>query len=169
MDQSFIIPFIKATSNVFETMFQSAITVGKPEIRRDEPEYDVSGIIAFSGDVEGGVNLSFPMATAQRLVSLFTGMDMTDASHEDLCDAIGEIVNMIAGGAKAQFDGKQVSISTPTVVIGAAHSVYGKRDAVTVFIPCECDCGEFGVEIVLVGDAGNAVQAEATAAASGNA
>lgn len=169
MDQSFIIPFIKATTNVFETMFQSPVSMGKPEIRRDETPFDVSGIITFSGDVEGGVNLCFPTATAHRLVSLFTGMDMSDASSDDLCDAVGEIVNMIAGGAKAQFSGKQVSISTPTVVIGAAHSVYGKRDAVTVFIPCECDCGEFGVEIVLAGDAGSAVQAEASATATGNA
>ena len=169
MDQNHILPFIKTTKNLFETMFQMDVAVSAPAIKPDlAPSFDVSGIIGLSGDVEGNVVLSFPMATARRIVSLFTGMDMANESEEDLSDAVGELVNMIAGGAKAQFEGRKVSISTPSVVIGKDHQVYGKRDAVCVAIPCSCDCGEFNVEVSFMNVAGTgSATTNANATASG--
>ena len=69
---------------------------------------------------------------------------------EDFADAIGELVNMVSGGAKAQFTGKDVGISTPTVVIGSGHNVYGRKTMTTIEIPCNCDIGEFNVEVSLL-------------------
>ena len=165
MDQELILPFMKATKNLFETMFQMEATVGTPTLKGDgDPSYDVSGIISFSGDVEGSVHLSFPMATAQRLVSLFTGSDVGD-DEEALCDAVGELVNMIAGSTKAQYEGKKVSLSCPSVIIGQGHAVHGARDVVSVCIPCDCDCGEFCIEIGIKGMA-SAGSSGATASAA---
>ncbi|HBS29714.1 MAG TPA: chemotaxis protein CheX [Phycisphaerales bacterium] len=147
MDQNYILPFIKSTRNIFETMFQMSVEVSDPVVRKgDSPSHDVSGIIGMSGDTEGSVVLSFPMETARRIVTVFTGQEVGE-NLEDLSDAVGELVNMIAGGAKAQFAGQKVSISCPSVVIGSSHSVYGRKDAVCVTIPCACDCGEFNVEV----------------------
>jgi chemotaxis protein CheX len=147
VDQSYIIPFIKSCTNVFETMLQLPVQIGKPTLKQaTDPTFDVSGIIGMSGDVEGSVVLSFPTATAERVVSLFTGTELSH-THEDFADAIGELVNMVSGGAKAQFQGKQVSISCPSVVIGKAHQVYGRKDVVAICIPCSSDCGEFNVEV----------------------
>ena len=36
--------------------------------------------------------------------------------HEDFTDAVGELVNMISGGAKALLEGKEVSMGCPSVV-----------------------------------------------------
>jgi len=153
VDQNYILPFIKSTKNIFETMFQMSVEIGRPEIKKSGmPSHDVSGIIGMSGDVEGSVVLSFPMATAKRVVSVFTGAEVGD-NRDDLSDAIGELVNMVAGGAKAQFAGKKVSISCPSVVIGSEHAVFGRKDVVSVTIPCSCDCGEFRVEISAKQDA----------------
>lgn len=147
MDTNFILPFIKATRNVFETMLQMPVTVGNPSVKKtNEPAHDVSAIISMSGDLEGTVVLSFPLDTARRVVAVFTGSEAA-MPHEELSDAVGELVNMIAGGAKAQFTGKNVSISCPSVVIGQGHSVFGAKDVVSVGIPCSCDCGEFAVEV----------------------
>ncbi len=154
MDQSYIIPFIKSVQNVFETMLQLPVQIGQPEIKHPgEYGHDVSAIIGMSGDVEGSVVLSFPTATATRVVSIFTGTEL-DPGHEDFADAVGELVNMVSGGAKAQFSGKDVSISCPSVVIGQSHQVYGRKDVVAICIPCESDCGEFGVEVSVRQDAG---------------
>jgi chemotaxis protein CheX len=141
---------IKSTQNIFEMMFQLPVEVGEPKMGEiDQTNYDVSGIIGMNGDVDGSVVISFPMGTAQRLVSIFTGAECSEDNTEDLSDAIGEIANMIAGGAKAQFEGMSVSITCPSVVIGASHSVYGRKDVTSVTIPCSCDCGEFCVEIAV--------------------
>jgi chemotaxis protein CheX len=147
VDQSYIIPFIKSVQNVFETMLQLPVQMGQPELKHPgDSGHDVSAIIGMSGDVEGSVVLSFPTATAERVVSIFTGTDL-DASHEDFADAVGELVNMVSGGAKAQFSGKSVSISCPSVVVGQSHQVYGRKDVVAICIPCESSCGQFNVEV----------------------
>lgn len=150
MDPAYITPFISSISNVFETMLQLPVSVGTPGIKNTAtPTYDVSGIIGMTGDVEGTVVLSFPTATAERAVALFTGMELA-ADHEDFADAIGELVNMVSGGAKAQFNGKEVGISTPTVIVGSGHNVYGRKSMTTIEIPCTCDIGEFNVEVSLL-------------------
>lgn len=149
MDSSYVMPFIASCQNVFETMVQLPVQVGKPELKKaGQPAYDVSGIIGMSGDVEGAVVLSFPTNTATRVVQAFTGLELahTDA---DFADAIGELVNMIAGSAKAQLSGKQVNISCPSVVVGSEHVVFGSKDVVCITVPCTCDCGDFAVEITV--------------------
>ena len=150
MDPAYITPFVSSISNVFETMLQLPVTVGAPGIKsEDTPTYDISGIIGMTGDVEGTIVLSFPTATAERAVTLFTGMELP-ADHEDFADAVGELVNMVSGGAKAQFHGKDVGISTPTVIVGSGHNVYGRKSMTTIAIPCNCDVGEFNVEVSLL-------------------
>lgn len=150
MDQAaYITPFIKSVQNVFETMLQLPVQVGQASVKQDgAPQHDVSGIIGMSGDVEGTVVLSFPTATAERVVSIFTGEELSH-THEDFADAVGELVNMVSGGAKAQFTGKDVSISCPSVVIGSDHQVFGRKDVVCIMIPCQSDMGDFDVEVSL--------------------
>ncbi len=147
MDSQFIIPFIDSVTNVFETMLQLRVEVGTPSIKPAEASsHDVSGIIGMSGDVEGTVVLGFPTATAERAVGVFTGMEM-DATHEDFADAIGELVNMISGGAKAKFTNRKVSITCPSVIVGQHHTVSGRKDIVTIHIPVGCDLGELSVDV----------------------
>ncbi len=159
MDQTYIIPFVTSVQNVFEMMLQLPVTTVQPKLKTPgRPSHDVSGIIAMSGDVEGTICLSFPTATAERLVCLFTGMELA-SDHEDFADAIGELVNMVSGNAKAQFEGKHVTISCPSVVIGPEHQVYGRKDVICIQIPCETDAGEFTVEVSIRHPAAQAAEA----------
>ena len=168
MDSRYIMPFVKSVQNVFETMLQLPVQVSAPELKTGSPTYDVSAIIAMSGDVDGSVVLSFPTATAERAIALFSGRPLASGSP-DFADAVGELVNMISGGAKAQFPGKQVSISCPSVVVGHDHIVQGQKDAVCILIPCACDCGEFAIEVRFkrVGSAAPTAAPEQPAAAAG--
>lgn len=149
MDSSNIAAFVFSVRNVFATMLQLPLQIGEPAVKKaGSPSYDVSGIIGMSGDVDGTVVLSFPTTTAERVVSLFAGEDIAH-SHADFPDAVGELVNMITGGAKARFAGKQVSVTCPSVVIGRNHLVFNRKDVTCVLIPCTCDCGEFAVEVAM--------------------
>ncbi|MEM1331209.1 MAG: chemotaxis protein CheX [Planctomycetota bacterium] len=150
MDPSYISPFVTSTQNVFSTMLQLPVDIGEPAMKDAKtPSHDVSGIIGMSGDVVGSIVLSFPKETAERVVALFVG-EHVDADSPDFADAIGELVNMVSGGAKAQFpDEKRVSISVPSVVIGSNHTVSSRSDAPCVLIPCNTDCGELTIEIAI--------------------
>jgi len=149
MDPQFITPFIKSISNVFSTMLQLPIEVGEPTIKMgDEHPFDVSGIIGMSGDVVGSVVLCFPGETAERVVAIFTGEPM-GLDSDDFPDAIGELVNMVTGGAKGMFDGREVNISCPSVIVGKNHSVSRLKDVPCVLIPFTTDCGEVVIEIAI--------------------
>jgi len=147
MEPAFITPFISSIRNVFATMLQLELEIGEPNLKAaPQPNFDISGIIGMSGDVAGTVVLSFERAAASRIVALFAGMEI-EPHEPDFADAIGELVNMVSGGAKAQFGTAVVSISCPSVVIGAGHSIAAPSDTPSVMIPCRTDCGEVVIEI----------------------
>ena len=149
MDPKYISPFITSIKNVFSTMLQLDLEVGEPSIKSTPgSEYDVSGIIGLSGAVSGSVVLSFPSDTSKRIVALFTGEELA-ISHPDFADAVGELVNMVSGGAKSQFSAGNVSISIPSVVTGKGHQVVMPKDTPCVVIPCSSDCGNLAIEIAI--------------------
>lgn len=150
MDPSHITPFITSVQNVFSTMLQLPVEVREPHLKREpKATHDVTAIIGMSGDVRGSVALGFPGDTAERVVALFVGAEVARDSA-DFADAVGELANMICGGAKAMFpDNGGVSISVPSVVVGAGHTVAQQTDTPCVVIPCDTDCGELMIEIAI--------------------
>jgi chemotaxis protein CheX len=114
-----------------------------------------------SGDVVGTIILSFRCRRGgvdRRAVLRREARERTP----DFADAVGELVNMVSGGAKAMFtDTKDVSISCPSVIVGKDHGVALPSDVPCVVIPCTTDCGEFVIEIAIR-------EAGATAAAAAN-
>jgi len=147
MDPNLITPFMQSAQNVFSTMLQLPVGIGEPSVKSDHATtYDVSGIVGMSGDVVGSVVLSFPRETAERIVALFSGEPVT-AEDENLADAIGELINMVAGGAKGMFQKRQASISCPSVIVGSGHTVSRPKDVPCITIPCQTDCGAFCIEV----------------------
>lgn len=144
-----ITPFTNSIQNVFSTMFQLPVEIGEPRIKADrKASHDVSGIIGVSGEMIGTIVLSMPQAAASSIVTLFTGVEF-DIDSADFADAIGELVNIISGNAKAEFQRKGVSISCPSVVIGAGHTIAVQSGTPCVLIPCSTDCGEVVLEVAL--------------------
>ncbi|MEQ9616846.1 MAG: chemotaxis protein CheX [Phycisphaerales bacterium] len=149
MDQNYILAFVKSTKNTFATMLQLDIEVGTPAIKKTKKAaHDISGIIAMTGGIEGTCVLSFASGTAINVIKAFTGMEFK-VDDDDFTDAVGELVNMVAGGAKTLLNSSNISISCPTVVVGEGHIVHGHRDTVCIGIPCTCGAGTFAVEIAL--------------------
>lgn len=150
MDVRYINPFVKSVSNTLQTMCNMTIKVGKPEMKKgDNPTADVSGVIGFSGDAAGSVALLFSFETAAKLATAFAGTEITP-EHPDFADAIGELTNMVAGGAKSQFEGLDISVSLPNVIHGKNHNISGSKNAPRIIIPCTTDAGMFYMEIAMV-------------------
>lgn len=167
MDAGYITPFVKSIQNVFSTMLQLPVSVNAPELKQDRaPTHDVSGIIGMSGDVVGTIILSFQAETAKSVVALFCG-EKLELDSADFADAVGELVNMVCGGAKALFtDTKDVSISCPSVIVGSNHGVALPSDVPCVVIPCQTDCGDFVIEIAIREAGAGAGQAAASTSTS---
>ncbi len=149
MDVRYINPFIRAIKNVFSTMLKVEVDVQKPHVKTDGTACaDVSGVIGFTGDATGCVVLSFPSVVACKAASTFAGMNITLESP-DLVDAIGELANMVAGNAKKDFEGADISISLPSVVIGSDHTIGQSRQVPRLVIPCASPLGQFYVEVAM--------------------
>lgn len=149
MESAHLRAFVNSIQNVFSTMFQLPVEIGEPRVKSERvATHDVSGIIGVSGSMVGTIVLSMPTQTATAVVSLFTGV-RTDTDSPDFADAIGEIVNMISGGAKAAFNRRDVGISCPSVVIGPGHIISHQSGTPCVLIPCKTDCGEVIIEVSL--------------------
>ena len=150
MDVRYINPFVKSIKNLFQTMLSTDVAFGRPFIPSPEDDWrtDVSGVIGFSGDASGAVILAFSMDTATKLASQFAGDTMT-AEHPDFADAIGELANMVAGGAKPEFEGLDISISLPSVIVGEKHEVSNSRIHPGLVIPCETALGNFRVHVAM--------------------
>jgi chemotaxis protein CheX len=142
----FIAHFIRSIKDVLSTMAKTNVHVGPPDLKKDPvTTHDVSGIIGFSGEFSGSMVLSFEVGTAKAIASAFAGAPL-DPSSPDFADAVGELANMIAGGAKKSFGGDN-SISVPSIVMGKGHTIARLNDVPCIIIPCRTDHGNFAVEV----------------------
>ena len=141
-----IVPFVNSVRSVFSTMVRVQTTVQRPYLKTDTSvPRDISSIIGFSGEVVGSVVVSLDAEAARKLVTAFAGVPI-EIDSPDFADAIGELSNMIAGGAKKDLGG-MASITVPTVIIGRGHTVARLSDVPCICIPCVTPEGDFVVEV----------------------
>jgi chemotaxis protein CheX len=127
--------FISAALQTLEVMAAIRPTRGTPFAKADAvAKGDISGLIGLAGDATGSVAVTFPERLAIQIYANMVG-EPASGLDEGVRDAIGEVVNMIAGGAKATLAQKGFTfrIAIPTVVVGRNHTVEHKGD-----FPCLC-------------------------------
>lgn len=149
MDALTINPFIESVRETFERMMGVAVEMGTP---RPMPSLsnsvDIIGVIGLTGTAQGVVALRFPVVTALAIVSRLIGID-TRAVDRDTIDAVGELVNIVAGGAKSRFKGHTISVSLPTVVRGDLCRLSKATDAIWVEIPFTSPVGAFWMIVTI--------------------
>lgn len=151
MKAEHINPFIISTSEVFKTMV--GVEPKKEGVFvRDDWEFtnEISGIIGLAGDSNGFVIISMPEKLALDIYKGFTGDEKTSIDS-DVTDAIGEILNMIAGGSKQMFSrmGVRFKISIPSVILGKDHKVTKPRTIKSVCVKFAINGTSFIIEAAL--------------------
>ena len=150
MEVAHINPFITSVISMFDTMLGVELIRGQPFVKGSiVPEHDISGIIGLTGKAKGVVVLSLGKETALRATEALLAEQPEDI-NEDVVDAVGEMANIVAGGAKAQLERLDMSVSLPTVVTGKHHFVGFPSEVSPVCIPFDCEWGNVTVEVGLV-------------------
>lgn len=148
MDVSYINPFIEAVDSVFTTMLD--VTPRRNGLRVSDGQAKgevVTSLVGMSGQVSGVVALRFPPKTALALAGRMVGAEMSDMSDE-VTDAIAELVNMVAGSAKAKFDhDPPLQLGLPTVVEGTGYRLKYPSKSVWLEVPFSSDAGDFTMEV----------------------
>jgi chemotaxis protein CheX len=148
MDVRYLNSFLSAFQEIFDTMINLPITLGKPTIKKSAaPLYAISGIIGMSGSVTGCVVINLSEETALQLASNLLDEKITSI-NSDCTDAIGEITNMLAGNAKSNFPVAGIAISVPTVISGK-HEINYPSGVPIISIPCRAGNGNLIINVAI--------------------
>jgi chemotaxis protein CheX len=149
-DLSFAAPFIESISDLFQTMFMEEIKVESIISGTDSvTSRAVTAVIGMSGAVRGTVAIFFPETIACDLAGRLLGMEL-NAIDETVSDAVAEIVNIVAGGAKGRLSSdarRKVSLGLPTVVVGDNYTVQYPKGSRRGTVTLSGSFGEFSMAI----------------------
>lgn len=148
MDVNYINPFIEAVDSVFTTMLDVQPKRNGVKVSNDQSNTPcITSLVGMSGEVSGVVALRFPPETALKLASRMLGTEL-DALNEEVTDAISEMVNMVAGSAKAKFNlDPPLELGLPTVVEGAGYKLKYPSKSVWLEVAFTSDAGAFSMEV----------------------
>lgn len=150
MKAELINPFLHATKNVLETMCQTPVQAKKPHLKDNTLSYgEVTGIIGMtSKETAGCMIISFSEKCILQVVANMLMEPPKEKVDEEIVDAVGELTNMICGGAKAQLAKLNYTfdLATPTMVIGTGVEISYHSNAPTIVIPFTTEYGTFVVE-----------------------
>lgn len=140
---------LAAVTEVFDSMVMLQLRPGQAtSCRYEKMPSGVSGLLGLAGEMKAILVIHCPSPVACRIASSLLGEEV-EHIDADVEDAVGEIVNLVAGGMKDRLleAGKKVSLAVPTTVRGRGVLVSGLSGAVCLLMPFDVDGGgRFWVE-----------------------
>lgn len=121
IEQDLIKKFIwESTKETFETMI--FLPIEKTDEKND-PAATISLIctITFTGQLQGAFSVLASVEGVEKIAKAMLMIEPQDKIEEaDICDAFGELTNMIIGGIKSRMNDTipDIQISTPSVTKG---------------------------------------------------
>ena len=152
LDVNHVNPFITATVQAIETLARVSVKRKDLFLKRDYRMFgDVSAMMGLSGTASGSVVLSFPMNAAATIVGRMIKRDVTDPGQTIVSDGVGELVNVIAGNAKAAFADTpyHFEIGLPSVVTGEGHMIKHRAGTPCVVVVFDVSGTEVALQVCL--------------------
>lgn len=130
-------------------MAQMELTPEKPKLKKNEvAQGDVSGLIGMVSDqAKGSLSITYEASLAIATMKKMVG-EGPDEVNEEITDLVGEITNMVTGGAKRMLSEKgfEFDMATPIVVSGKSHTIHHKAEGPIVSIALSCPDGKAYIE-----------------------
>ena len=149
MKVEFINPFLSSMLNVMSTMAQMELTPEKPKLKKGEvAKGDVSGLIGMvSPETKGSLSITFDGPLALATMKGMVG-EAPEEVNDEITDLVGEITNMVTGGAKRMLSEKgfEFDMATPIVVSGPSHTIHHKSKGPVVIIALRGEAGKAYIE-----------------------
>ncbi len=150
MRAEFVNPFLVSLLHVISTMAQLELKAGAPRKKNDElARGDVSGLIGMVGpQTRGSFSITFDKSLALEIMRRMLG-EAPNGINEEVTDMVGEITNMVTGGAKRMLaeKGYDFDMATPVVVSGPSHTISHKTDSTKLLMPFESEYGRATIAI----------------------
>lgn len=153
MDVKIVNPFIRSVCDTFSTMLGAEAQRGQLALSRNGSgkATEIVAFIGLAGDAKGTVALSIPSKTAIAVVERLLGSDQCYID-DNVRDCVAELVNIIAGGAKAELSeglAKPLTLSLPTVVRGNGFEIEYPQNTVWLEVPFDSELGSFTLRVTM--------------------
>lgn len=150
MDIAMINALLESLFTIFSTMVRLEIQPGIPVLKQGNiAKGCASGLIGMKADgANGSVALSLTLPTIRVISSSMLGEEFTSID-KDAADMVGELTNMLVGGAKRILSekGHDFDMHTPQLLTGDDHEIVHHHDGKTVLLPIMIDQDEFYIEL----------------------
>jgi chemotaxis protein CheX len=153
LDAAYVNPFITATVDTLKQMTDMECERTGLSVRTEaSAKGDISGSMGLSGAAEGFVSITFGLGLARKIAARMLQMEVEEVKDEDIRDTVGELMNIIAGAAKAELANTAHSfqLSLPTVVVGGPHSVGQIRGVPVIVVEFVAEGETFDVLVCLI-------------------
>ena len=146
-------PVQESVVNILSTMANLLPETEEPTLKTGEFDSgDVTGIIDLVGEQKSGsIAISFSKPVVNEIAKRMLGMD-GNLPDSELIDLVGEITNMMAGGAKGMLSekGLDFDMAIPRVVEDSTNQISHKVQGPIVVLPFTTASGKFFVELCFI-------------------
>lgn len=142
---------ISCTEDVFERMVFMSVTVSAYDGHvSPTPEGHVVATVGFAGYRNGLVSFHCSVECAKEIAAAMLGIDPA-AIWNEIPDAMGEIINMVAGSLRTRMAGFEPAwtITCPAVTIGSNFTTTYPSDVAEARVPFTLGAHRIEVELVL--------------------
>lgn len=151
-NEAVLTPFILSIQEILSMMAVINVELVETYLNTSPFHYgDVSGIMALAGEKKGIIMISFFEELSEKIISSIMGVPIEEISEEEQHDGVGELINMIAGGAKARLGDSELHflLSAPTVITGNQHRVIQQKDIPCVVMVFSIEDDYFAVQLCM--------------------
>jgi len=140
-------PIISSVIHTFDSMLGCTPKRMNIEVKNvHSTRYPLSAIVGLTGTMSGTIIFSVSEEVAIGIYSRLL-FDETEEITSEVCDAVGEIANMIAGSAKAGLAHLNLTLSIPNMVLGESYSVHYPPEVTSpMCLYFDSEIGPFSIE-----------------------
>ena len=130
-------------------MAQTDLKAGKPRKKDNSVACgEVSGLIRMDGlTVKGSISITFDEPLALDIMHKMLG-DKPAGINDEVAVMVGEITNMVCGGAKNELSkkGYDFGMASPIVMLGKDHAINHPIDGLHLIMPFTSENGHAYIE-----------------------
>ena len=134
-----------AVREVFELMLGCRLTV--PEAPSQEP-VDITAMVGLAGQLCGVMSIQCSAKSSAIMAYKMLGVE-PDQIGPEMCDAFGEICNMVAGNFKNKIAGlgEGCMLSVPTVITGNDYSLHSLTESPVLEVRLQFESGPLVISL----------------------
>jgi len=143
-------PYEAETRQIVTDVFTSMLKMDIEEVQASEQckaSPLLTAAVHFVGSWKGALRIECTPEQTFQYAKHLLDIDLPTEVNEDVCDAFGEIANMIGGNLKAVLP-PVVQLSMPSVVRGQDYSMRICHAVTACKLAFDSDCGVFWVTLV---------------------